>query len=108
MGAAKLDEIEREIAEVRASPLGRRLAPEDCWMDMRVSDAAAFVAAAREAIRLRGLIDAHNAPLIAGCRAQRAKDRRTLNECYCAADEPWEDRQCDVCPRRYLIDVAAN
>lgn len=103
--AAKLDEIEREIREARASlaqlvgviGLSER-------MSLDIADADALVAAARQTIALRALIDEHNA----GCEEKCSQRRhRGLKDCYCGQAR-WAARRCHDCPRRHMIELPAE
>jgi hypothetical protein len=98
--AAKLDEIERQIAKVRESPLGRRLAPEDCWVELRLVDADGLAVTAREAIALRAAAEAHNA----GCLAECDMRQRDFNS-RCIPFMRTSKGRCPDCPRLDMIPL---
>ena len=103
MTAARLDALEGELAVSRGESIvlpGRTLTE-------------ALIAAAREALRLRGLVDAHNAGCVLACEARNTAPEgmaETLGvdwQSPICAQYAGRKRGCPTCPRRDMIDADA-
>lgn len=95
MDEAKLAEIERDNAARRGGAKG--------WLVLGPQGAAELIAAAREALTLRRLIEEHNAGCAAECAARSSEAGGYAG--ICAAHRRTARGCCPDCPQRDAIPL---